>query len=183
MENQVEVKQKRKYVKKEIAGNRQGRFFVVENLTAESISFRNPYSEENKRSDITIAGYASEVVDDFWRDVAWFVRAENDGLIRAYYSDTLPVNLDLTVTGTFDLRGDRLLDAQALSIVKSPKFDQTAKERIMVNPRKNDLIDRDWLKEKGYRFLNNIIAREKKFRNRTEVIELCQKRLLEIQAL
>lgn len=187
MGNQDETKVKRKYTKRAAVKPvrpTEGRFLIVENTTCESISFRNPDSRQNGQADLTVPGYTAQVVNEMWMDVAWFIRAINDGLIVTYRGDELPKNRDLTVTGSYDLSGNKQLDAQALGIVNNAEYGQKQKDLIRVNPKgQGDMVDKDWLKESGSKFLHNIIEREKRFRCRKDLIEDCQKRLLEIQSL
>lgn len=186
MEQQAEQVKVRKPRKKrtEFPTKQDGKFLCVENLSGQTQSFRNPDPKNLGLNDLTVVGWDTEVIDDHWLDVAWFVRAINDGRIRAFRADAPPLKRDLSVPPNADLSGNKLLDAQALGLVANPEFDSLAQALVNVEPRStNNMVDKDWLKETGIRFLRNVIAREKKWRNRSAVIEACQQRVLEINSL
>lgn len=189
----VEVKAKRKYTKKakkvtygevQAPPKENGKFLCATNNSPETITFRHPDPKNNGQADLTIFAWDTEVIDELWLTVAWFVRFVNEGTVVLSRSDVPPAKRDLSVPANSDLSHDRLLDAQALAIVSNPDFNAISRATIFVEPRgQSNMVDKDWLKETGIRFLRNILAREKKWRNRPAVIEACQQRILEINSI
>jgi hypothetical protein len=162
---------------------KEKKFLVAENTSDSTMVFRHPSPEKNGLADLVIKGYDSEVIEPFWLDVPWFVRYVNLGTITTYREDAPPPkrNLDVTPELTLD---DRLLDAQSLSIVTKPKYDSISRSLVNINPMNlGGAVDRDWLRNTGIKFLRNVISREKKWRNRPEVLSECEARIRQINEL
>jgi len=161
----------------------EGRFLIAENQTATHLSFRNPDNLHKGLADLNINAFDTEVIQDYWLDVAWFVLQMNAGNISVYRADAPPPKRDLSVEPKLRL-DDRMSEAQAMAIVSNPFYNEISKALINVEPRNADnLVDRDWLKTSGLQFIKNIMAREMKWRNRADLIADCKKRIQQIQDL
>lgn len=161
----------------------KAKFLVVENMTGSDIVFRHPVSEKMGREDLVLHGWDTEVIGDFWLDVAWFVRMVNEGSIRTYRADVPPSKRQLIVPIDLVLE-DRMLDGNALMVVGKDKFDTISQAIVNVEPHNSaNIVDKEWLKNVGIVFLRNIISREKQWRARPEVIKACEARIAQINDL
>jgi hypothetical protein len=167
----------------EAVKQKEGKFLVVESLVASPISFRNPDSLHKGLEDLNLAGFDTEVIEDYWLDVAWFVRQLNEGNIKVYRVDAPPPKRDLSVDPKLKL-DDRLMEAQAMAVISNPFYSEISKALINIEPRNADnLVDRDWLKNNGLVFIKNIMAREQKWRKRADLLADCKKRIQYISDL
>lgn len=141
------------------------------------------------RMDIRLNAGQPQPIESFWLGCPAFraiaVEGEDnyeEGKIAYWYADKVPVlakidysDLSSGVEMTPDLR------ETLRQVVLAPKFTDHHRAILSVAPGPESSITQGWASEVLKPFLKRVIEEERKFRNRPEVVEVCETTLSKIR--
>ena len=181
------------------------RFLKVTNLTPNYVSLYHPSGEDEKHR--TLAPYEAKLLDPAFADSEYVVAARDRGEIEFCPADRLEDDGRLEALSEKYRLSDHRLEAAALQFLLFPgdSLDQRTDRGhtggnepdvqvmaqilwnlIHVIPRvggPGGRIDVDYLKYQHLTFLENVLTRERLWRNRPGIIEPLERRISEIKAM